>query len=407
MNQSVLVLGRQPALGLAELERLYGAEHVSSPAAGIAVLDLPVRDIDFKRLGGSTRLASLIAEVPSSQWKDVEKELIRQVPNLANDLPEGKIQLGLSAIGIPVTPQKMIASGLTLKKIIRSKTGRSVRLTPNQEPELNTAQVLHNHLTGPTGLELLVIATSDGKTIIARTTDVQDIESYTTRDRGRPKRDAKVGMLPPKLAQIIINLAGNHVSLSGPNTTEPGASKLARLLDPFCGTGVVLQEALLMDYDAYGTDLEPRMVAYSQENLEWLNSGQTNIPGTYRTEVGDATDFTWQQPINAVACETYLGRAFTEIPTAAILQSTIGDCNLIITKFLRNLWEQIPYGTPVCLAVPAWQTAPGRFRHLPLVDELANLGYNRVDLKHVRGEQLLYYREDQIVARELLVLTRK
>jgi hypothetical protein len=35
---------------------------------------------------------------------------------------------------------------------------------------------------------------------------------------------------------------------------------------------------------------------------------------------------------------------------------------------------------------------------------LADLGYERVQFAHVKNEDLLYYREDQIVARELLVL---
>jgi hypothetical protein len=57
--------------------------------------------------------------------------------------------------------------------------------------------------------------------------------------------------------------------------------------------------------------------------------------------------------------------------------------------------------------VPAWQIGPDRFKHLALIDQIADLGYNHTRFEHVRDEQLLYYREDQIVARELLVLTRK
>jgi hypothetical protein len=36
---------------------------------------------------------------------------------------------------------------------------------------------------------------------------VQDIDAYAERDFERPMRDAFVGMLPPKLAQIMLNLA--------------------------------------------------------------------------------------------------------------------------------------------------------------------------------------------------------
>lgn len=399
---SVCVLGRQPALGLAELESLYGATTVSSVSTQVAGLSLPASQIDFKRLGGSTRAAKVVAEVPSKLWKDVEKQLAKSIAAIAADMPEGKLRIGLSAFGIPVTPAKLNASGLTLKKILRAKTNRSVRLIPNPELELNTAQVLHNQLTGPTGVEMLIIATAKGTTLLAHTTAVQDIDSYTTRDRGRPMRDARVGMLPPKLAQIIINLA----------TREADPLHGAIVLDPFCGTGVVLQEATLMGFEVYGTDLEPRMIEYTDKNLKWLrslaeNSGLTSAADAYKTEVGDATTHTWQPVPDFIAGETYLGRPFTEQPSAEMIAQTVSEVNLILKRFLQNLEPQIPSGTRLCLAVPAWQTKPHTFKHLPLIDQIEDLGYNRTRFEHVRDAELLYYREDQFTARELLVLTRK
>lgn len=393
--QSVCVLGRQPALGLAELERLYGAASVSEVAPNAAGLTMPDGEVDFARLGGSTRLCKVLAELPGTDWKKVESYLMKTIPEHLQYLPgEGKLKLGLSAIGIAVSPGKLTATGLTLKKVIR-KAGRSVRLVPNQDVELSTAQVLHNSLTGELGWELVAIATARKTILLCQTVAVQDIDSYTVRDRGRPKRDARVGMLPPKLAQIILNLAADQSIPAG-----------ATALDPFCGTGVVLQEALLMGYNVYGTDLEKRMIDYSEENLEWFRSGQS-IAGTSRLEVGDATDHQWQPPFDFIAAETYLGRAFTERPSPGMVAQTLNDVNLILKKFLKNLHGQLQSGTPLCLAVPAWQTAHGRFEHLPLIDQLGELGYNLLSFEHVRSEQLLYYREDQTVARQLLVLTRK
>jgi len=232
---------------------------------------------------------------------------------------------------------------------------------------------------------------------LARTVAVQDIDSYTLRDRGRPKRDARVGMLPPKLAQILINLA------VGP--TPPAAEQI--ILDPFCGTGVVLQESLLMGYSVYGTDLEPRMIDYTGENLDWLNGKFTLGDTEMRIETGDAARHEWSPVPDFVVGETYLGRPFTTKPAPDVLAQTVSEVNLILKKFLKNIHEQLPAGTRLCLAVPAWQIAPDRFRHLPLIDQMSDLGYNRVRLEHVRDDQLLYYREDQTVARELLVITRK
>lgn len=397
MIQSVCILGRQPSLGLAELESLYGASNVNLLSPQVASLTVPSDEIAFNRLGGSTRLAKVIAQVPNRLWKDVEKQIAKSIVQIANTMPEGKVQLGISAYHIPVTPQKLTATGLTLKKIVRGKTERSLRLTPNNELELNTAQVFHNHLTGRLGIEFLVCATPDGQTVIAQTLAVQDIDSYTLRDRGRPKRDARVGMLPPKLGQIITNLA---VADAAPSTETV-------ILDPFCGTGVLLQEAMLMGYSVTGTDLEPRMISYSRDNLAWFTTEFGIRNSKYELTAGDAMKFVWQRPVSFVATETYLGRPFTETPDREILEKTVSEVNLILKKFLRNIHVQLAADTRLCLAVPAWQLSPDTFRHLPLVDQIDDLGYNRIRLEHVRDDQLVYYREGQIVARELLILRRK
>jgi tRNA G10 N-methylase Trm11 len=216
-------------------------------------------------------------------------------------------------------------------------------------------------------------------------------------------------MLPPKLAQTIINLAGKHVLPSGamidpehPTNKNP---RNALLLDPFCGTGVILQEALLMGYDVYGTDLEPRMIDYTGENLDWL-ADQYDLSGReMRIEEGDATKHTWEPAPDLVAAETYLGRPFTSAPDRETLERTVTDCNQILRKFLTNLHGQLAPGTRLCLAIPAWQTAKDKFKHLPLPNHLNELGFERVQFQHAQTADLLYYRADQIVGRELLVIT--
>lgn len=411
--ESLLVLGRQPALGLAELESLYGSAKVRPVGNHAAVLSIDPCLLAFDRLGGSLKFCKLLTTLDTTNWGDIEKFLVKVSPAHSQTMPAGKMRLGLSVIGLEVTIARLNASALSLKKAIR-KTERSVRVVPNKELELNSAQVIHNQLTGPTGWELVLI--KDGtKTIVAQTVKVQDIASYTHRDRDRPKRDAKVGMLPPKLAQILINLASGPLaedtlsSICDIPIGQPIPHPILgqTVLDAFCGTGVVLQEATLMGYDAYGSDLEQRMVDYTNANLAWLEESY-RLPVTgFRTEVGDATSHQWTTPISFVAAETYLGRPFTEPPTAEILAQTMADCNLIIKKFLRNIAPQIPVGTRLCLAIPAWHVRGNQFRHLSLLDSLEDIGYNRLSFAHASAEELIYHRSEQIVARELLVIIRK
>jgi tRNA G10 N-methylase Trm11 len=411
--QSLLILGRQPALGLAELESLYGGNKLRPVGNKAVVVDVDPCLLAFDRLGGSVKFCKILTTLDTLDWHQIEKFLLQASPGHSQNMPAGKMQLGLSIIGLDVPLKQLEATGLKLKKAIR-KTDRSVRLVPNKTPELNSASVLHNHLTGPTGWELVFIR--DGQqTIIAQTVKVQDIDAYTKRDRLRPNRDTKVGMLPPKLAQIIINLAAGQLpedkleSICDIPADQPIPMPILdqTVLDPFCGTGVILQEARLMGYGVYGTDLEPRMIDYTRTNLKWLGEHFPVSSDDAPLEAADATNHQWSTDFDFVASETYLGRPFTSRPSPEVLAQTMADCNLIIKKFLHNIHAQTKPGTRLCLAIPAWQTGARDFKHLPLIDQISDLGYNRVSLEHARDKDLIYYRDDQITARQLLVITRK
>lgn len=413
MLQSIAILGRQPALGIAELESLYGAETLRAISDSAAILQMPSDSIQLARFGGTVKLCRVVASLPTTDWREITAHLLEAAPRHAGSLPEGgKLQLGLSVYGLNVHPRQLQASGLELKKAIRS-TGRSVRLIPNKEPALNSAQVLHNHLTGPLGWELVFVRDGN-QTIFAQTVAVQDIEAYARRDQARPRRDARVGMLPPKLAQIIINLA--HPQLSPKLLREhsdeydrPTAEELRGILDPFCGTGVILQEALLMGHSVIGTDLDQKMIEYTNANLSWLGGKKLIKVSANPTQIifqADATSYTWPAPIDAVASETYLGRPLSSLPANADLEKIVQDVNTIHKKFLQNLARQTKSGRKLCLAVPAWKTNSG-FKHLPVLDSLEVLGYTRMSFVHAKNNDLIYHRENQIVARELVVLQRK
>lgn len=408
MTTYLHILGRQPALGLAELEALFGAAHVQ-PIAGKYALVKTDSAPNFDRLGGSIKTGRVLTSLPSTDWGKLVSFVGRQLPDHLSAVPDGKVQFGISAYDLHVTPSRINNSTLELKKIIK-QAGRSVRIVANTDTALSSAQTLHNRLTGERGVELMLVR--DGSsTIIAEAVHVQNIESYTRRDRERPMRDAYVGMLPPKLAQIIINLASGIWNIeygkSRSNNIPIATGHLPTVLDPFCGTGVVLQEALLMGYAVYGTDIDPRIVEFSRENIRWLASQFQTTASSFqsRIDLADATSASWQPPISLVASETYLGTPLKTLPAPVELDKIMNSCDTLHRAFLQNLAPQIASGTPLCLAVPAWRVGKS-FLHLPFIDDLAAIGYNRIDFKHVRHSELLYHRESQLVARELLVLTR-
>jgi tRNA G10 N-methylase Trm11 len=387
--KSLCILGRQPVLGLAELERLFGARHLQ-PLKGAALLDLDIDEIDFSRLGGTLKLAKVLTILPTTVWTELVDYLKHSVPQHLQYLPEGSLTLGLSVYGLPVPINKINRDALSLKKIIK-QSGRGARVVPNKAQQLNSAQVLHNKLTSRGAWELLLVA--DGqRTILAQTMFVQDIEAYAARDQVRPARDARVGMLPPKLAQMMINLA------------KPRSG--GTLLDPFCGSGVILQEGLLMGYHVIGGDIDKRMVEYSKTNLNWLRQGHEFNDDMFQVIVADAKSHEWLGKIDAVVSETYLGKPLKTLPPRPQLNFIANEVNNILKQFLLNMALQLPIGTALCLGVPAWRKPGGGLIRLPLLDQLTDMGYTYLDLEHAEHEELVYYRDDQIVARQLLLLKR-
>jgi len=191
----------------------------------------------------------------------------------------------------------------------------------------------------------------------------------------------------------------------GQSVNEVEDKTRVRVLDPFCGTGVMLQEALLMGYSVLGTDIDPRMVEYSRKNAQWLFGQYPKLEGQVDIELGDATTYQWPG-FSAIASEVFLGRPLNSLPPLESLKPIISDTDLIIRKFLKNLSPQIKSGRTICLAVPAWRKPGGGLIDLPLLDKLTDMGYNYWDLKHGRRSDLVYYRENQVVARRLLRLIK-
>lgn len=389
----IALLGRQPALSIAELERTY--PRVSWFSADTALVDTP--EIDIQKLGGTQKAGRVAFEISIGDWRKVSDAIIAHYSKKWGSY-DGKITLGLSAYGVDVTVRDLQKVGLILKGKLKGK-GASIRLIPNQEIALSSATSHHNKLgLSNNKVELLIV--KGGKSIIvAESTGAQNITALAARDQGRPRRDAFVGMLPPKLAQIMINLSGDITKSPTSTLNRP------RILDPFCGTGVLLQEAALMGYAVYGSDIEEKMIRYSRDNLNWLIE-KYNYRFDWYLHEGDATNTTWQQPVDAVVTEAYLGQPFSAPPSPAKLTEVRGNCNHIISAFLRNISTQIAPGTPVVLAVPAWKDKEGRFTHLPLTEKIEDFGFKQIQFETVPHEQLIYHRPDQVVARELLVLVK-
>ena len=94
-------------------------------------------------------------------------------------------------------------------------------------------------------------------------------------------------------------------------------------------------------------------------------------------------------------------------PADIKMKDAMHDCKAIIIGFFKNVYEQIASGTPIAMAIPAWLRPDGSYQRLNILDELESLGYNVMKYKNTSQRDLLYYRDGQVVAREIIVLRKK
>lgn len=126
---------------------------------------------------------------------------------------------------------------------------------------------------------------------------VQPFKELSFRDYGRPARDDKSGMLPPKLAQIMINLSGANPDRAA--------------LDPFCGSGTILTEAMLMGFkNIIGSDISGKALRDTKDNIAWIQSkfqiSNFNFQ-LFNSGAARISEHTAPNSIDAIITEPYLG----------------------------------------------------------------------------------------------------
>jgi tRNA G10 N-methylase Trm11 len=384
--KTLAILGRELLLCQAELEAVYDNTTLLRPSG--MLIEATERP-EIERLGGSIKLAQVLSELEQtsdqSRLANALAEIILTTPQAESG---SKISFALSGYGKGfLGPRDLRMVGVQVKKLLTSQ-GRSARyIQPKSGSALTAAQLKYNQLTTK-GLEIIIYL-SGGRLYIAQTYAYQDIDSYSKRDWDRPVRDSKVGMLPPKLAQIMINLARSEQNQT--------------VYDPFCGNGVILQEALLSGHNVVGSDLSEAMVSASQQNLTWLQDNY-KFKGSHKVWQADATTIKDLPSNSAIVTEGFLGTPIHGSLRSNQVDTIVAPTNKLYLDYLSNLRKLLQPGERIVLSFPTWQTERGLF-HLPVIDQIDQLGYT---FEQCSGhDTLVYRRENQFVGREIAVLIAK
>lgn len=288
---------------------------------------------------------------------------------------EGKIRFGLSGVRDAV--------GVQVKKRLTT-LGHSARYVSIS----NMASIVHNNLV----VRESHLTVHGGGVYVTRA--VHDFESMAEFDEYRPAIDSKSGMLPPKLARMMINISG--------------VSNDAVLLDPFCGSGTVLLEAVQLGYETlHGSDISEKAVADTNTNMQWLLSTR---PGhidwqIIQSDVRDLGAVYDRNSIDVIVTEPYMGAPKKGNERTDTIDREIEDLQALYYDMLGAFAEVlrdkgiVVFSKPRFLHQQAWRTID--WQH-----GLQEFGFDSISLLPQK-DMVLYAREDQLVGREIWKLQKR
>lgn len=379
-------LGRIKDLCLAEILNIVGKDKLVGKVSSIALLELPYLPHDTAqafqdRLGGTIKIMEVFAEINSvsEMWSALETEFTKHFKDHS-----GKVPFAVSTYNDKAR-QINIKEILNFSKKFLKSLGFNCRFV-NRDDRNPRSSTIYKSKTIQKGIDINVIKT-EKKIYLAKAIALQDIDEYSKRDYDKPRRDAKEGMLPPKLSQIMINLAG---------------PKTKNIYDPFCGTGTIMMEALLMGKNTIGSDLSEKMVENSQINCEWL-AKTFYTKGSFRVFHRDARFLTREvipEDFDAVITESYLGPPLLRIPTPEESEKYFRELANMHLNWLSAIHPLLPATGKIVMCVPGYQRN-GKIEYFPGIKELVETAGYKIE------QNYLYDREDQLVVREILVLAKK
>jgi len=425
VKKYAFLLGSHPLISFLEILNILSVEKIPHGSiermAEILIIQLKTTDTKIKKLqeilGGTIKIIEIVDDYRGTIFQ-LDKILTRE-NLLANYFSQhsSKINFGISVY----TTKSLVYAEINwlrnfayqLKR--RFKDKYSIRYVDEKNFELSSVMVANNKLV-ETGAEIVIIK-QDKSFLVGRTRTVQDFRSYAQRDMEKPSPNPKSGMLPPKLAQMILNLS-----------RDTGQTQV---FDPFCGSGIILQEALLVGLEVLGADIEQEAVNDTVENLEWLiktyNAAapklgtekikKVRIAGKVR--LADATRSRWEkanQTNTFIATEPYLGPPQRGPVLIHHAREIATGLETLYLGFFTNLKKNFPKIKRVGIVFPIIKTNEGLL-YLNILEKVKDLGYIRRDFlpaEEAKKEALathrgglLYARPDAFVLREIFVFEKK
>ncbi|MDQ3008536.1 MAG: hypothetical protein M3Q81_02980 [bacterium] len=382
----LFLLGNTPDLSFVELQVCFTEANVSRVADTMALCEFAddeTAHAALHRVGGTVKAARVIQQFETLTPEAAQAAFLEYLLEYSE---KEKVTFAISEIGRDHLPP---VSEVEIKQALRD-AGKSSRYVEGPRSGLSASVLLHHSNI----LELVLAQTPNGL-IFGRTVAVQNIDAWTERDRGKPYADRKKGMLPPKVARMMVNLAlGTWNSSSSVSSSKP------LLYDPFCGSGTVLLEASELGCEVAGSDLDRVAVEGTRDNLKWWAQQRSkNIPATiFTADVTKAEPAQLPRTVDLLVTEPFLGK---QTPNPDQLPGIFRGLEKLYWGSFRHWTKLLSNNSVVVMIFPLVVVGKQSFSLENLIDKLEPLGYT------ITSDPLVYHRPQAVIQRQIYIFKYK
>lgn len=406
MIKYVFVLGNNYKLSIIEILNYFYNSNIKfyNPifTDKILILDLNEK-IDCKNVinifGGTIKIGEMLLE-KNNISEDIFQNII-----LNNSDKNKRINFGFNVYVFKENINLKIKNlGLQIKNNLKQLNYGSRLVVDKNINILSSVTSKKNNLLKENGFEFLVTKLN-GKFFIFKIEAIQDFEDYSDRDFGRPNRDSHSGMLPPKLCKTMINFSDFILK------------KDANILDPFCGSGTMIAELILLGYNnIFASDISERAVDDSKINTKWIiekyNLKNKNI-NIFESDIKNIDKYIKNDFIDSIITEPYLGPSKLSIYNIIEIKRNIEYLKRLYLEAFEKMYKILKHGGEIIIIFPVFKTSINNkisFLKLNIINEIKNIGFIEDDFKKLDIEkfsEILYSREDQKIIREIHKFIKK
>lgn len=188
--------------------------------------------------------------------------------------------------------------------------------------------------------------------------------------------------ISPRLSKILINLSQ--------------AKENQLLLDPFCGVGHILEQALLKKINVYGIDKDKRAIENAKRNLKQLEKSE-KLKANYKLLNKDSRNAPNISP-DAIATEPSLGETVRKKPNEQKAKNIINNFEKLIIPILQKIQKLKKPNARIAITMPYIRN------HSPNIEKICKqTKLKKLDIEDIKFP-IKESRAKQFIGREIIIL---